>query len=449
MYAEVVLRSASDSMKAQPLVVEMVREELAKLGFNILASSPYSISIAGSQKQYMENFGVTVRYRYVKARGKKTDRTIQFIITGQLVIPEKLKNIIEDVYVPPVVTFHQLERPMPNPHYKHLKPPQAIVSILEAEGAHLKRITGKNVQVAMIDSGINKLHKYYDIHNRNKIYVHPNTTNDEIGHGTAMAANLLAIAPDCEFHLYSIYQIQNTANNPALAAFNNAVAGGAKVISISWALAAVDSNVATAIKDAVNQGITVVCSVGNKPAKYPGFPSCMNEVISVGGAYILKKNGKLTASSFAVSGKNPHPDYQNRQCPDVCGICGSKNFKGRLIVMPTKSNSVYDKERHIEGNDKTDPDDGWCVGSGTSAATAQVAGGVALLLEANPNLTPSEIKKILRDTATDVKGGRSSTNQDAWENTNQHPDPDDATGMGLINLDKAVDEAIKMAENGS
>ncbi|ALN64159.1 subtilase family protein [Lysobacter antibioticus] len=65
--------------------------------------------------------------------------------------------------------------------------------------------------------------------------------------------------------------------------------------------------------------------------------------------------------------------------------------------------------------------------SGTSMATPHVAGIVALMLEANPNLTPAQIKDILERTSTNMTGRL------AWE-----------AGAGHVNAYTAVAEAAAL-----
>ncbi|PLR99101.1 S8 family serine peptidase [Bacillus sp. T33-2] len=64
--------------------------------------------------------------------------------------------------------------------------------------------------------------------------------------------------------------------------------------------------------------------------------------------------------------------------------------------------------------------------SGTSMAAPHVAGIIALMLEANPLLSPKEIKEILQTTATPMAG------HEAWE-----------VGAGYVNAYKSVDLAFK------
>ncbi|MDQ0256638.1 serine protease AprX [Evansella vedderi] len=69
--------------------------------------------------------------------------------------------------------------------------------------------------------------------------------------------------------------------------------------------------------------------------------------------------------------------------------------------------------------------------SGTSMAAPHVAGIVALMLEANPLLSPSEVKEILEQTATNMPG------MEPWE-----------VGAGYVNAYAAVDAAINGTEYG-
>ena len=69
--------------------------------------------------------------------------------------------------------------------------------------------------------------------------------------------------------------------------------------------------------------------------------------------------------------------------------------------------------------------------SGTSMATPHVAGIVALMLEANPHLTPAQVKAILEDTATNMTGRL------AWE-----------AGAGHVNAHSAVAAALDLRDYG-
>lgn len=70
--------------------------------------------------------------------------------------------------------------------------------------------------------------------------------------------------------------------------------------------------------------------------------------------------------------------------------------------------------------------------SGTSMATPHVAGIIALMLEANPNLTPLQVKTLLEQTATNMPG------YESWE-----------VGAGHVNAYAAVAAALGFdAQNG-
>ncbi|SMB98012.1 peptidase S8 and S53 subtilisin kexin sedolisin [Hymenobacter roseosalivarius DSM 11622] len=70
--------------------------------------------------------------------------------------------------------------------------------------------------------------------------------------------------------------------------------------------------------------------------------------------------------------------------------------------------------------------------TGTSMSAPHVAGVVALMLDANPNLTPLQVKTIIEQTATNLP------NRESWE-----------VGRGMVNAYAAVDRAFRQAGYGS
>jgi len=183
------------------------------------------------------------------------------------------------------------------------------------------------------------------------------------------------------------------------------------------------------------------------------------DAILVGGAY-PEKGDDLIASNLASSFDSycfKPPWYPQRHCPDVVGLVGEKPM-GMLIMTPVPketsesdddqfANILWKKEDgyFIKGDD-TSPNDGWCLCSGTSAATGQVAGIVALVLqflkkvtndyedyeENDLKLIPMAVKNILENSATDIVTGISAGQDEA------HPGWDPATGFGLVDGGKAI-----------
>jgi serine protease AprX len=69
----------------------------------------------------------------------------------------------------------------------------------------------------------------------------------------------------------------------------------------------------------------------------------------------------------------------------------------------------------------------YTLSSGTSMSAPHISGVVALMLEANPHMNWREVKKILRDTATNMSG------RESWE-----------VGAGYVNAYAAVQAAVAM-----
>ncbi|MBS7529592.1 S8 family peptidase [Hazenella sp. IB182353] len=134
-----------------------------------------------------------------------------------------------------------------------------------------------------------------------------------------------------------------------------------------------------ALSQAVNQvaaaGIVPVVSAGNggPNERTISTPAAAQDAITVG-ALADPSRGGFALASFSSRG----PTADGRVKPDISG-------PGVNIIAP-RANSG----------------DQYIAYSGTSMASPYVAGSVALMIAANPNLTYSEIKSILVETAHDM-----------------------------------------------
>ena len=142
---------------------------------------------------------------------------------------------------------------------------------------------------------------------------------------------------------------------------------------------------ADAVERAWNAGIVVVVAAGNDGNAAPlRNPAIDPFVIAVGAA----ENAASQISGVA--------SFSN------CGT--SERFvdlvaPGRSILSLRSPGSYADQNYPEAAVDGT-----YFLGSGTSQAAAVVTGGVALLLDQRPDLTPDQVKAMLTDNADNVQG---------------------------------------------
>ncbi|WP_299701491.1 S8/S53 family peptidase [uncultured Pontibacter sp.] len=181
-----------------------------------------------------------------------------------------------------------------------------------------------------------------------------------------------------------------------------------------------------ATKRCVDRNIVVVFSAGNSG---PGSGTMTGQykkapwVIAVAAG---DKSGRLAdfssrgiknkGGSFSLDGKTF--TWEDRPTVTSPGV----DIIATRAISPTSSLSI-DK-------DATELDPAhvayYTHMSGTSMAAPHVAGIVALLLEANPTLTPYQVKEILQQTATNIP------NREKWE-----------VGAGYVNAYAAVDRVYR------
>lgn len=419
-------------------------DELIKLGFAIENVSPITISFSGTRKQFQDAFGVKLHKEKVEVmEGLQVDTLAASDEDAARLLqpPEALSKLIEGVAIasPPELYASPLP-PLAQPDpaaYRYLFVPDELAVVTRAARVHRLGVTGRDIVVAMIDTGHYR-HPFFNWHGYRILQnlLGPgqgNAADDSSGHGTGESANIFSAAPD--IRLRPIKGLVDPTGD-----FNVAVSSSPtpQVISNSWGYN-IDNRtwsqwktanlnfynylktLEAAVANAVASGIVVCFSAGN--GQY-GFPGSHPDVISVGGVHINYPDLDLEASNYASSFDSKL--YPGRHVPDFCGATGKRATIGGSIrapshMLPVQPGSSLDAISPSTGAS----DDGWGLFSGTSAACPLVAGIVALLLEKNTALTPAKVKEILAKSARDVKTGTSAMGDAAG------PGIDAATGSGF------------------
>ena len=425
--------------------LQRAADHLRSLGFAIDLIAPTQLNISAEPGLFERVFHVKlVEKEYPLISGQMSGvRQRRFEADRPLTLPSELSNLVEAVDLVPSVVLHISATP-PALSYDHMELPGDIARAMDAIKVQERGWTGLSIKLAMVDTGfMTPFHPYYVgkgyAINPISSYVGDSSPGDDsFGHGTAASSLALAVAPGVS---YTLFKYNYLSGNSAGEAFSRAAIAAPDIITCSWSIdPAPDSALQIAINHAVASGIVVLFSVGNydPTGNLPTWPASEPAVISVGGAFLGDDNS-IMASDYARSGQNViNP---GRQCPDVCGLVG-KQPNGIYLAVPTQPHSIIDQ--NFAGLDGTQPNDGWVVASGTSAATPMVAGVCALMMQANPALrgNPNAIKAALINSCVDVTSGFSASGEAAGVG------PDNATGAGLVQAYRAVNATdIWMRDN--
>ncbi|WHX40178.1 S8 family serine peptidase [Mesobacillus sp. AQ2] len=207
-----------------------------------------------------------------------------------------------------------------------------------------------------------------------------------------------------------------------------------RVITNSWGSSGdFDPNdpINIASKKAHDRGITVLFAAGNEGpgenthnpyAKAPWVISVAAGVKDGTLADFSSRGTKGVGGTFTMNGKEwTWKDEPTVTAPGV-------DIVSTRVLAPVSSLSADQDAQTIE----TAYLPYYTTMSGTSMATPHVAGIVALMLDANPQLSPDEIKSILEQTATNMPG------YETWE-----------VGAGYVNAYAAIDQAFNDTAYGS
>lgn len=416
------------------------------MGVKTAITSHASIHMEVSKEQFNEIFQNELVEKKIDSKDSNSfvQKTSFQSTNDEVKVPSELSDLIDFAYIPNPVHFFSQSFVPPRTSLYHLGLLDVLRS-LNGSQCHRNGWTGKGVRVAMADSGFAK-HPYFESqgYNMNRISTPGlgNPLQDSSGHGTGECANVLIVAPDCEF-------VGIKHNDYSALALETSLDQNPNIITNSWGwnidnrsksqIRSNDRNqyneiidIENIISDAIDDGVVVIFSAGNG---HRAFPGSMDEVLSIGGV-LVNRDGSFEASNYASSFVSQM--YPNRRVPDVCGIVGSanRNSNGFLpghIMLPVPNGSQLEGENlsSQRGNQ------GWGMFSGTSASAPQVAGIVALMLSINPNLSQKDVKSILEQSARDVTKGRSSMGDQATVGV------DLATGAGFVDAALACQLAEK------
>jgi serine protease AprX len=255
------------------------------------------------------------------------------------------------------------------------------------------RYTWADCTIAVIDSGIDGGHADFaggKIIDWVDFVEGRRTPYDDMGHGThvaSIAAGRLrngvgGVAPDAALVGVKVIGTEGTTRTSTVVkgiewCLYNHEDLGIRVINISLAgKGSGDGNdlMSRAIRQCVEAGIVVCVAAGNEgPASYTiPSPGASPDAITVG---TMRDLGKGGFALWTTSGRGPTAD--GRVKPDVV----APGYRIVAARAETADDSVAQ--------------------SGSSMAAPFVAGVCALMLQAYPELTPEEVKEILRRTAVD------------------------------------------------
>jgi len=324
--------------------------------------------------------------------------------------------------------------------------------------------TGKGVTVAVVDSGCDATHPDLADHVEHNVslvsaeYANlpPDSSNTVVvpidqgpysntdiagGHGTHVAGIIAAdstsapdgsrfgVAPDATLDCFAIGEVLFTT--AVVTAYDYMLdqegMWGIDVVNNSWGNSYRQFDprdpVAVATKAVVDQGVTVVFAAGNSGTENSQMSlnpfSQSPWVISVAAGDVDRNRADFSSNGLVFDNSQPaqitaggHTVYTGDRIGIVHPDVTAPGLNISATCTPT--GVVYLAPCLPESN---------ATISGTSMASPHVAGAAAVLKQANPALTPDQVRLALQATASGVNGGAAPF----WQ-----------VGYGWANLDKAV-----------
>jgi hypothetical protein len=418
-------------------------DKLTSEGCRIVRKGRFSVTMSGPASVVEKLIGAKL---VVQARARRSP-----LRASQMFATDFAAPLVHDLFVAPASSLSVGTAASPNvDHLVFIPPPlyfdgpspdAPAVSYHRVDDTDIRKLLkvpagfdGAGVRIAMVDTGFFP-HPYYSKRGF-KFSAMPTTSApqpqvDSFGHGTAVAYNIFATAPKAE-----LLGFQQT--DPPQDAVEDAADAGVDIISCSWGWdrEQVFPLLQASLLSILGEGKIVLFAAGNGHYAWPGSEP---GVISIGGVF-WNSAETLEASNYASGYMSSL--FPGRRIPDVCGLCG-ESPRGIYIVMPTQPANTMDAENCSGGSpfpngDETRADDGWVGASGTSAATPQIAGIVALMVQKakakGTKLTTAAVRDVLENSCVPVTAGRNAMGFPAVGH------PNTAVGFGLVDATAALEK---------
>lgn len=259
------------------------------------------------------------------------------------------------------------------------------ISKIRAPEVYSNGNKGTGIKVCIIDTGVDYNHP--DLKDNYKggwdFITNTPDANDGYGHGTHVAGTVAAgdndigvigVAPEAFIYSYRVLDSNGSGSySDIVAAIQRAINEKMQIVSMSLG----GSGYSQALKDicdaAKKAGIVVIAAAGNADGDGSqdtvGYPAKFASVIAVASTDVNDNRSSFSSCGSEVEVAAPGSNI--------------------LSTVPTSGTTISDPIGYKNLN-------------GTSMATPHVSGAVALMLKANPSLTPDSVRDILGKTSDDL-----------------------------------------------
>lgn len=240
------------------------------------------------------------------------------------------------------------------------------------------KLSGKGVTIAILDTGVDFQHNDLKSCDYEQLSVVPDSEENELDHGTAIAGiiaayphnskGVLGIAPNSKIISIDVTNSETVDVSYLIKGIQLAISKNVDIINISIGVKEDDRESHSIIKEAYDKGIIIVASAGNYMKNEVLYPAAYDEVIAVGS---LNKNGDIISPKGTIE---------------------------NVLFLPGTNISTCLSDNNYAGV------------KGTSFSTAILTGMLAIKKEKYPNLNNKNINDAINELASNQNKTKTTIN---------------------------------------